>query len=77
LGIIRLCDHYGSERVEKACERALRIKGYAYKCVNSILKNGFDQQPLIFDQAPQSAPLTHGNIRGKRYYKEKETSHAQ
>jgi hypothetical protein len=32
---------------------------------------------LIFDQAPQSAPLRHGNIRGKRYYKEKETSHAQ
>jgi transposase len=77
LGIIRLCDHYGSERVEKACERALRIKGYAYKCVKSILKNGFDQQPLIFDQAPQSAPLSHSNIRGKRYYKDKETSHAQ
>jgi transposase len=77
LGIIRLCDHYGSERVEKACERALRIKGYAYKCVNSILKNGFDQQPLLFDQAPESAPLSHGNIRGKRYYKDKETSHAQ
>jgi transposase len=76
LGIIRLCDHYGSERVEKACERALRIKGYAYKCVKSILKNGFDQQPLLFDQSPESAPVRHTNIRGKHYYKDKETSDA-
>ena len=36
---------YGSERVEKACGRALTIKAYSYKNVKSILKNGLDQQP--------------------------------
>ncbi len=77
LGIMRLVTHYGTERVEKACERALTIGAYSYKSVNSILKNGLDQQSLLLDQAEHTCSPTHQNIRGKQYYQQKETPDAQ
>ena len=76
LGILRLCGHYGPERVERACARALSIRAYAYKSVKSILKNGLDQQASIFDSEPEPTPVSHHNVRGKHYYAEKETPHA-
>jgi len=39
LGIMRLGKAYSPERLEAACERALFIKAYSYKSVQSILKN--------------------------------------
>jgi len=68
LGIMSLAKPYSPERLENACSRALMIKGFSYKSVKSILKNGLDQQPLLFDQTETKPPLTHDNIRGKRYY---------
>jgi transposase len=68
LGIMRLADHYSSARLEKACARALTIKACSYKNVKSILKNGLDRQPLLFeDLDPQPTP-PHKNIRGEKYY---------
>jgi transposase len=77
LGIMRLAKRYGPKRLEKACARALAIKVYSYKSVESILKNGLDQQPLLFDQIKDSHPPTHHNIRGKHYYRQKEATDAQ
>jgi transposase len=77
LGIIRLCKHYGPERVETACRRALTIQGYAYKSVKSILKNGLDQQPLLFERSAEAPPVEHHNIRGRGYYGAKEAADAQ
>jgi transposase len=77
LGIMRLTGLYGSERVEKACGRALTIKAYSYKNVKSILKNGLDQQPLLFEPSPDSQPVRHENVRGKNYYREEEGPHAE
>jgi transposase len=68
LGIMGLAKHYSPERLENACSRALVIKGFSYKSVKSILKNGLDQQPLLFDQTETNTPLTHDNIRGQHYY---------
>jgi transposase len=68
LGIMRLIKSYSPERLEKACARALHIKAYAYKNVESILKKGLDQQPLVFEQNEKTLPLFHNNIRGKHYY---------
>lgn len=68
LGIMGLAKHYSPERLENACSRALIIKGFSYKSVKSILKNGLDQQPLLFDQTETNTPLSHDNIRGKHYY---------
>jgi len=77
LGIIRLADHYGPQRLENACARALFIKGYSYKSVKSILKNGLDQQSLLFAQTEEPCSPDHQNIRGKHYYQQKETDDAQ
>jgi transposase len=76
LGIMSLAKHYSPERLENACNRALIIKGFSYKSVKSILKNGLDQQPLLFDQRENTPPLTHDNIRGKHYYQQKEAPDA-
>ena len=64
---MRLTKPYGSERVEMACRRALAIQGYACKSVKSILKNGLDRQPLLFEQPVDSAPSTHHNTRDGIY----------
>jgi transposase len=68
LGIMRLGKHYPQERLEAACARALTIKAYSYKNVESILKKGLDRQPLPSNQDDSTLPLFHGNLRGKNYY---------
>jgi len=69
LGIMRLAKHYSPERLEAACARAIIIKAYSYKSIKSILKNGLDQQELLFDQHELTETIDHINIRGEKYYK--------
>jgi len=78
LGIMRLGKRYSPERLEAACSRALVIRSYSYKSVESILKRGLDRQPLLTEQPQRKAhPVTHVNIRGKQYYhQEEEENHA-
>jgi len=66
LGIIRLGRRYGQERLEAACTRALFMKAYSYKSVESILKNNLDGKELP-DRSTGSL-VTHENIRGNTYY---------
>lgn len=67
LGLMRLGERYGSERLEAAAKRALRIGSTSYQSVKSILRTGLDQQPLR--REPQQRPLPeHGNVRGPGYY---------
>jgi transposase len=67
LGIMRLGKRYGEERLEAACQRAIRIGACSYKSIESMLKHELDQQPL--PAPPAAAPvITHGNIRGAQYY---------
>ncbi len=70
LGVLRLGKRYCPERLEAACARALAFKAYSYKNVESILKKGLDQQPLV-DASPQARLplLEHENLRGKQYYR--------
>jgi transposase len=71
LGIMRLAKCYSPDRLEAACSRALLIKGYSYKSVDSILKKNLDQQPPLFDQVDQDESdkgIPHRNLRGKNYY---------
>lgn len=77
LGIVRLSKHYTPERVEKASIRALAIGACSYKSVKSILKNGLDRQPLLFEHPEETQPPAHQNIRGGQYYYGgKEAGHA-
>jgi transposase len=75
LGIMRLVKRYSPERVEAACGRALFLKAYSYKNVESILKNNLDKQALPESPATEKT-IIHYNLRGKEYYQSKEAGHA-
>jgi len=66
LGIIRLGERYGHDRLEAACARALALRSYSYKSVESILSHGLDRQPL---HQPTSTHPQHPNLRGAGYYR--------
>jgi transposase len=66
LGLLRLGDRYGQERLEAACRRALPAGICSYKGVKNILDAKLDQvEP---DESSAVVPDTHENIRGQAYY---------
>jgi transposase len=67
LGILRLGKRYGAERLEAACGRALALRSFSYRSVDSILKTGLDRQPLPAAAPPVARP-PHDNLRGPTYY---------
>jgi transposase len=70
LGVLRLADKYGSERMEAAALRAVVMQTANYISVQVILKKDQDKLPLLIDQ-PDAAPIIHENIRGEVYFGEK------
>jgi transposase len=68
LGIIRLAGRYGPDRAEAACARALRLRAYSYRSVESILRTGLDRQPLPGDTPALPPHPAHVNVRGPDYY---------
>ncbi|MGB8196093.1 MAG: IS21 family transposase, partial [Acidimicrobiales bacterium] len=66
LGVMRLAKKYSPERLEAACERALTLKSFSYRSVESMLTHGLEQRPL---RAPSPRTrVAHRNIRGPNYY---------
>lgn len=68
LGILRFSKNYGQMRLESACQRALDIGTHSYKSIESILKNGLDQKPLIEKEKTTIVPTHHEYVRGKTYF---------
>ncbi|MEI7538878.1 MAG: IS21 family transposase, partial [Comamonadaceae bacterium] len=68
LGLIRLGKHYGDNRVEQACVKALRLNVASYNCISNMLKTGRDKIPLVESATPCLVP-SHDNVRGSQYYK--------
>ncbi len=68
LGIMRLAKRYGSERLDAACQRAIRVGARSYRHVDNILKHRLDEQPLDDEVPHADTPLTHDNVRGAGYY---------
>ncbi len=68
LGIMRLGKHYGEDRLDGACKRALEIGASSYKSIESILKHGLDQVDLHKHNDVLYEPVEHTNIRGSAYY---------
>jgi len=68
LGLMRLGDRYGKDRLEAACARALSAGARSYKSVQSILQRGLDAAPLPDADAATPPTAAHDNIRGPRYY---------
>jgi transposase len=68
LGILRLSQRYGSERLEAACQRALQVGAVSYRSVRSILQVGLDRQEVPAGEPSATLPQVHENLRGSSYY---------
>ena len=66
LGIIRLGQAVGHDRLAAACRRALHFGTCSYKSLKSILQNNLEAQP-VEQELPLSSPV-HENLRGSPYY---------
>jgi len=66
LGVIRLADKFGPDRLDAACRRALEINARSYSSLQSILKNGLESKPRT--RATEEPGITHPNIRGADYF---------
>jgi len=66
MGVFRLAETFGADRLDAACKRALEINGLSYTSVHSILKNGIDRKPRA--RATEKPSITHPNIRGADYF---------
>jgi transposase len=69
LGILRLGRRYGDGRLEAACGRALALRAFSYRSVESILRTGLDRQPLLALVPPPLVSRPHANLRGPTYYR--------
>ncbi len=67
LGLLRLSNHYGADRLEAACRRALAAGLHSYKGVKNILDAQLDTvEP---EEPAAEATPAHENIRGPDYYR--------
>lgn len=67
LGIVRLGERYGADRVEAACRRALRFNTCSYRSIKAILARGLDRRIEPEEPAQPALPF-HENVRGGEYY---------
>ena len=66
LGILRLAESHGEDRLEAAAGKAVAIGTNSYRSVESILTHRLDERPG--EQIELAIPIEHANIRGSRYY---------
>lgn len=67
LGVMRLGDRFGYDRLELACTKALQVGASRYKQIESILKNKLENVPVTNNENDTTIPH-HENIRGANYY---------
>ena len=72
LGLLRMGDRYGSDRLEVACARAIAIGNPTYKSVKAILKSGLDK--VAAPSEVEAPVIDHENIRGGDYFDRGETA---
>ena len=63
---MRLGRQYGTDRLEAASARALRLNSYSYRTVKNILASAQDRLP--FQDTEIDPTPHHANIRGAAYY---------
>ena len=68
LGLIRLNRHYGSTRLEQACQRARLLDVCSYSSIKSILDTKLETQPVPTQPGVTAGLVTHDNLRGAAYY---------
>jgi len=67
LGVLRLADKYGNDRLEAACRRANTGSRINYKILHNILKNNLDKIQIEENELTLFIP-DHENIRGAEAY---------
>ena len=67
-GVITLCKHYETARVEMAAERAVYYRRPTLRDLKQILTQGLDQQPLPHAGQRVRPLVEHDNLRGPAYY---------
>ncbi|MEG8116486.1 IS21 family transposase [Xanthomonas hortorum] len=68
-GLQRLAREHGIERLQAACDRAVRIQANSVSSVKSILVRHLDRSASCDDSASNDdAPQAHENVRGANYY---------
>jgi transposase len=69
LGLLRLGQRYGPERLDAACARAAQLGAPRYRTVQNILATRLEHLPL---EEPANGPAPgipfHANLRGAAYY---------
>lgn len=70
LGILRLSNQFGADRLEHACERALAISSPAYRTVKTMLQKRMEQVSSPAKSSTQQSTDALGvvNVRGRRHY---------
>jgi transposase len=67
MALLKLSDKYTPQRLESACEKALRYTPCpSYKSIQTILKSGIDRADQ--ESAKLDAPIGYGFTRGAGYY---------
>jgi transposase len=68
IGVLKLADKHGVQRLESACEKALSYTpSPSYKNIDSILKSGSDKLKVPKNQS-KPVDESHSFIRGAEYY---------
>lgn len=68
LGILSFHKRVGTDRLTKACQRALDYGIFNYRIIRRILENGLDKHEEL-DKVEELKMPEHDNIRGGDYYK--------
>ena len=71
MGLIQLHKAYGSTRLNKACEIALKADMVSYRRIKNILKNNMDKNSLFYQDLEENKTThipVHQNIRGAVAY---------
>ena len=67
-GLKRLARDFGTERLDNACARALRMRATTITSVRSMLSRGIENTPLQGDTAANDPIAPHENVRGASNY---------
>jgi transposase len=69
IGVLKLADKYGAQRLEAACVKALSYTpSPSYKNIDAILKSGSDKADSSEKSEKPAIDETHSFIRGAEYY---------
>lgn len=63
LGILRLARDFSPAQLEAAAQRAITVKAYSYRALRALIT-----APTLPQDAPQTRPLDHENVRGGTYF---------